>query len=57
MFNGIIGIVMFAGWITNIVNVVNSPNTLQNFTGYELVELVGIFIMPMGSFLGMYSWF
>ena len=47
-----------AGWITNIINVVGFIGTeMITWTGYQVLEIVGIFVPPLGGILGIISWF
>lgn len=48
----VFAILMFIGWVMNIYDVVQMLD--GNITGKFLLKLVGIFIAPLGSFLG---WF
>lgn len=45
-----------AGWITNIVNVVNSP-AVSEWTGFHIASAIGVFAAPLGVILGWVSWF
>lgn len=40
------------GWILNIIDICQS--NLDNITGLIVVKIIGIFIFPVGSFMG---WF
>lgn len=53
-------ITAFAGWITNIVNVVGGLTALERFvdiSGLLVLQIVGILVFPLGSVLGVISWF
>lgn len=45
-----------AGWITNIINVVNSP-AVSEWTGFHIASAIGVFAAPLGVILGWVSWF
>ena len=50
------GLLMFAGWISNIIQVVSLAQA-DNWTAMFIVKLVGILVAPVGSILGIYGWF
>lgn len=50
----------FLGWIINLVNVVSmatSDAAISDATMLQLLELIGVFAAPLGSFLGLLSLF
>jgi len=44
-----------AGWVSNIVQLINMDSILNSSLG--IVKLVCVFIAPVGSVLGMIGWF
>ena len=53
-------LVSAVGWITNIVNVITyamDATKLADISVYHGLEIVGIFIAPIGVVLGFASWF
>jgi hypothetical protein len=45
-------VVSFIGWILNLINVINSNETLATLTLKGILQVVGIFVVPLGSLLG-----
>lgn len=46
------------GWIANIIQIVtNLPPTLAETTGVMMVKIVGVFIAPLGSIMGIVGFF
>lgn len=48
----IFGILMFIGWIMNILDLIGMTNVLD--TGIGILRVIGIFVPPLGAFMG---WF
>jgi hypothetical protein len=47
------------GWIANIVGLAKTPNLSQNNQGRFVLHIVGIFMWPLGSVVGLiwfFSW-
>lgn len=47
------------GWIANIVGLAKTPNLSQNNQGRFALHIVGIFMWPLGSVVGLiwfFSW-
>lgn len=44
------------GYISNLIDAVKIDD-LTTMTAYQAVEFVGVFLPPMGSFVGVLSWF
>ena len=47
-----LGITMVVGWIMNIADLLGMENVLS--TGEGIVRVVGIFIPPLGAFMGIF---
>ena len=47
-----LGLAIAVGWIMNIVHLVGMTNILA--TGEGIVRVVGIFIPPLGAFMGFF---
>lgn len=48
----VIGLVGLVGWIINIVDIFHS--NFSNITGELVLRVVGIFIAPLGSIMGLF---
>ncbi len=48
----IVWVIGFIGWIINIVAVVHGD--FANISGLLVVRCIGIFIAPIGAFLGLF---
>ncbi len=42
------------GWIANIVKIVNVGFEVAQWGGLEVLRVVGIFVAPLGSILGLF---
>lgn len=52
------GLIIIAGWITNMVWLVQTSQTpVSEFTYQSLVALIGIFLIPVGAAHGIIVWF
>jgi hypothetical protein len=55
-----IWILMVFGWFTNIFNVIRyilNDSSIADITAYQVLEILGIFVGPLGGILGIFSWF
>ena len=52
----VVVISLVAGWITNIINIIGIES-VSAIGGYEILEIIGIFVAPLGGVLGIISWF
>ncbi|UTS52066.1 hypothetical protein [Synechococcus phage BUCT-ZZ01] len=54
-----IGIWLFfiVGWIINIVTFVTGFTTLGGLTGFQIMQVISIFLGPVGSIMGYISLF
>lgn len=43
---------LFSGWVINIITIANTDNILS--TGVGILRIVGIFIGPLGSIMGLF---
>lgn len=42
------------GWVANIVKIVNVGFEVAQWGGLEVLRVVGIFVAPLGSILGLF---
>ena len=52
----IFGVLGLAGWISNIVQLVGA-GPLGSWGGVEILKVIGIFLAPLGSVMGVIGWF
>lgn len=45
-----------AGWVSNVIQVISMAQD-NNWTAMFIIKIVGIFVAPVGSILGVYGWF
>lgn len=49
-------VVGIGGYISNLIDAFKI-NELATMTAYQAVEFAGVFLPPMGAFVGVLSWF
>ena len=50
-------LILVVGWLINIIIFVKSFTTLGEVTGFQIIQVIGIFTGPVGSVLGYLSLF
>lgn len=48
---------LFFFWVVNIVTFVDSFTTFGEMTGFQIIQIIGIFTGPVGSVVGLISLF
>lgn len=47
-------ILMFGGWVANIIKLVGTGFTIAQWGGLEVARVIGVFVPPIGSVLGFF---
>lgn len=54
----VIGLVVIIGWIANLITVIPAlRDEVANYTGFVILQIIGIFVAPLGVILGWISMF
>jgi hypothetical protein len=48
----LVGLAAIAGWVMNIIKIIDSGFVLAQWGGLQVARVIGVFIPPLGMILG-----
>lgn len=48
----LVGLAAIAGWVMNIIKIIDSGFVLAQWGGLQVARVIGVFIPPLGAILG-----